>query len=44
VRRRLERLFSLVQGADPDLDDAIHEYRTVVLRAVMPKRHPLSIN
>ena len=44
VRRRLERLFLLVEGADADLDVAIHEYRTVVLRAVMPKEHPLSIN
>jgi len=44
LRRQLERAILSIEGADPDLDDAIHEYRRVVLRAVMPKRLPLSIN
>ena len=44
LRRQLERAILSIEGADPDLDDAIHQYRRIVLRVVIPKRAPLSIN
>ena len=45
LRRRLERVILQAEGADPMLDEAIHEYRVNVIRSEFLKANsPASVN